>query len=69
MTVDREMLIDAIMGAQYSMESFHHMTQAGLAKFTGNQWNEAWSKDRAAISLLTDEQLVGLYSHREPRAE
>lgn len=58
----RQVLIDAIVGRGIkSFEDAERMEHAGLARFDGNQWNEHWSFDLAALENLPLEGLRRLY--------
>lgn len=60
--MDKQVLIDALCGKGFiSMQFAIDMTNAGLAKFTGNQWNEDWVWDRSELQKLSVEQLESLY--------
>lgn len=58
----RQLLIDAIVGRGFpSMAVASRFEDDGLAKFSGNQWSEAWSWDRARLSSLSADQLESIY--------
>lgn len=62
MSVDRLMLIHAIVGCGFGTWRFaEEMTQRGLARFTGNQWNEDWEWERGGLERLSDQELEELY--------
>lgn len=61
-TTDRNMLTDAIIGKGFPTIDFAlKMTKHGLARFNGNQHNESWVWDRAALEKLDLEILRSLY--------
>lgn len=57
-------LVHAICGAGFGKGGYAtpiEMTERGLAKFTGNQWNEDWSWDAAALGKQPDDVLLSIY--------
>ena len=62
-----EMLVDAVLGAHYSIDLMIGMTKLGFAKFTGNQHSENWEWRREQLAKLDDERLKQLYARREVR--
>lgn len=61
MTFEKDMLVDAIAGTHMPMAVADKMTQLGLARFTGNQWNEDWEWDKRALDRLDVPELSTLY--------
>lgn len=56
------LLVDAIVGRGLpTSEHVDRYTRAGLARFSGNQWNEEWQWDRAALEQLAFSRLVEIY--------
>jgi hypothetical protein len=57
--MDKELLIDAIVGAGFpTMEFAIQMEKSGLARFSGNQWNEDWEWRRDALNKLDNNFLL-----------
>ena len=60
--MEKQILVDAILGKGFrSMQFAIDMTNAGLAKFTGNQWNEKWDWKKEELLKLPIDQLAVLY--------
>jgi hypothetical protein len=60
--IPHDMLVNAIAGAGFpTMELADEFTKRGMAKFTGNQWNEKWEWDKSAIAALPDAMLLAIY--------
>jgi hypothetical protein len=58
----KEMVIDALCGANFpTMDIANKYTRMKLARFSGNQWNEAWEWERGQLIHLEVEQLQDLY--------
>lgn len=58
---DTSLLVDAIIGRGFgSMEFANQAVNFGLARFTGNQWNEDWEWDRRTLSQLGEDELIAL---------
>jgi len=54
--------IDAICGHGFpSQEVAAAITKIGLARFTGNQWNECWDWDRSGLSALDSASINQIY--------
>ena len=62
-----EMLVDAVLGAHYSIDLIIGMTKLGFAQYTGNQHNPNWEWNREQLTKLDDERLKQLYARREVR--
>ena len=61
--MQKVILVDAVMGAGFpSMDFADEMTKRGLARFTGNQWNEEWRWNRDSLEKLSDIGLLTLYN-------
>lgn len=61
--MNKKMLIDAIIGRGFESMSFaDRMTKKGLAKFTGNQWNEKWDWIREKLEKKDEAFLTELYN-------
>ena len=59
----KELLIDAIVGAGFPSSKFADKAEkAGLAIFTGSQWNERWGWNRQALAEESEEALQALYA-------
>lgn len=65
MTEDREILVDAIMGAIFSTRTMMRFTSVGIATFTGNQHNESWAFERRALWQQSEATLRAIYDMRE----
>lgn len=62
MKLTQELLVDALAGVGISNYGYaDRMTKAGLAIFTGNQWNESWRWNRTALQKLTLKDLCARY--------
>lgn len=63
----KELLINSLAGKSVggSIEYAVSMTKKGLAKFTGNQWNEDWTWIKEKLNKLTIEQLEKLYKNEQ----
>jgi hypothetical protein len=58
----KELVIDAIIGAGFpSTQVADGATQAGLARWTGNQWNESWCWKREQLEVEPLADLQELY--------
>jgi hypothetical protein len=64
MIADAAMLIDAIAGIGFPvpMNVASGIERIGLAKNVGNQWNEEWRWDRAALEKESLTHLEELYA-------
>lgn len=60
----KDVLIDALCGAGFggSMDFADRMTKLGLARSTGNQWNEEWKWDHDALRKKGEEELLNIYA-------
>ena len=59
----KELLVDAIVGAGFPSNRFADKAEkAGLAIFTGSQWNERWGWDQKALAACTEDELQALYA-------
>lgn len=60
--MDKDDIINSIVGLKFKTLNFAiNMEKAGLAKFTGNQWNENWDWKREALNELSRDELYGMY--------
>ena len=67
MRTEKQMLVDAICGRGFlSYGDADHYVEQGMAKFTGNQWNENWDWIAAKLHALSNIELKEIY-HREPQ--
>lgn len=59
----KTLVIDAIEGVGFagSLILATECQKAGLAKFTGNQWNPGWKWDRKALEAVDMDKLQALY--------
>lgn len=58
----KEVMIDAICGAGFPNTVFAVWAEGnGLAKQSGNQWNEGWSWDRGRLAILELDALFAIY--------
>jgi hypothetical protein len=58
----RGLLVDAIVGRGFpTMVQADRFTRDGLARFTGNQHNDAWTWDRERLEFLPVEKLETIY--------
>lgn len=63
MELTKQILIHAIQGVGIRSYQFaNYATKIGLAKFTGNQWNEEWKFIPEKLGELDLETLFELYS-------
>mgnify|MGYP001571359516 CR=1 FL=1 len=63
----KEVMIDAIVGAGFPKLGFALWAEGKLlAKRSGNQYNEAWTWDRARLAVLDLDALFAIYG-REKR--
>lgn len=54
--------VDALIGRGFpTMTLAVEATKQGLARFTGNQWNEAWEWDRKALESQPEASVKALY--------
>ena len=61
--MDNQMLINAICGKGFSsMDIACHYEKIGLARFSGNQWNESWEWNRIELEKLDIEKLKDIYN-------
>jgi hypothetical protein len=61
--MNKELFIDAIVGCGFkSFELAWEMTNKGLARFSGNQWNPDWSWRRDKLITMKVEELEELYN-------
>ena len=60
----KDVLIDALRGYGFgsNMEFADRMVKKGLARFSGNQWNEDWQWETDQLVKLEIKDLVALYS-------
>jgi len=59
---NKTLLIDAIIGKGFSTIDYAiKMEKAGLAYFTGNQWNEKWNWNKFKLEDMTEEELKNIY--------
>lgn len=67
----KTLVIDAIVGIGFpSMLLAEECRKAGLAAFTGNQWNECYEWRRDQLEKVSEEKLQELYTAlREAREE
>jgi len=59
--MNKEQVIDSIVGLGVALPD--RAVKLGLARYTGNQWNEDWSWDREALTKCPVEDLQQLYEH------
>ena len=59
----KDVLLDALRGHGFSSVEFaDRMVKKGLARFSGNQWNEDWRLETDQLIKLETKDLVALYS-------
>ena len=57
----KAMLVHAIIGRGFmSMEDAGRYQKIGLARFTGNQWNESWDWNQQALDELDEATIRSL---------
>jgi hypothetical protein len=56
-----EMVIDAICGAYFPIETMAEFERIGLARFTGTQYNPDWRFIREKLAALTPLELSNVY--------
>lgn len=62
--MQKMIMVDAVIGTGFdSMDLADEMTQKGLARFTGNQWNEDWEWNRAELEKKSLQELSDLYQY------
>lgn len=60
----KALLVDAICGKGFKdMRFADNMVKLGLAKYTGNQWNESWEWGREELEAGSEEALQSLYEY------
>jgi hypothetical protein len=60
--MNKQLLIDGIVGKNFlSYEDAVKYERLGLARFSGNQWNEDWDWLRERLEKLTEEELITIY--------
>jgi len=61
---EKQLLIDAIYGCGFrSMQTAIKMTEIGLARFVGNQWNEEWAWNKSELQKLSIGKLEAIYAY------
>jgi hypothetical protein len=60
--MNKQLLIDGIVGKNFlSYEDAVKYERLGLARFSGNQWNEDWDWLKERLEKLTEEELITIY--------
>ncbi len=63
MIFETQDIINMIKGVKpNSMIECNKLTEKGLMKFTGNQWNENWDWVECELLKMSDESLFNLYA-------
>lgn len=63
--IQKAQLVDSICGTTLtSIRDAVAMQNRGLAKYTGNQWNESWEWCRDKLLALSEQELRDLYAER-----
>ena len=58
----KQLLVYAIVGINFpSYALADKYTDAGLARFTGNQWNETWKWNILILAELSEARLQGIF--------
>ncbi len=58
----KQLLVYAIVGINFpSYTLADKYTDAGLARFTGNQWNETWKWNILNLAELSEARLQGIF--------
>lgn len=59
--MNKNLLIDAMIGRGLAYEFAVEMVKRGLARWTGNQHNESWAWNRHELEKLDVQELQSLY--------